>query len=142
MSATKSYSNLSQDAHHKSTPPGRAARILLALALVSSFAIDALGWSADSQFSESIRRDERTMSFVLWIVLGLTAGFIGGQLARRSGRGILPDLLSGVLGGMAGGSLYYTFGPASLTGFNLTSLFTSVIGSLVVLLIYYALRHS
>jgi uncharacterized membrane protein YeaQ/YmgE (transglycosylase-associated protein family) len=82
------------------------------------------------------------MSFVLWIVLGLTAGFIGGQLVRRRSRGILPDLLSGVLGAMAGGSLYYTFGPASVTGFNLTSLFTAVIGSLVSLLMYYALRHS
>jgi uncharacterized membrane protein YeaQ/YmgE (transglycosylase-associated protein family) len=82
------------------------------------------------------------MSFVLWIVLGLTAGYIGGQLVRRSGRRILPDLLFGALGAMAGGSLYYTFGPASVTGFNLTSLFTAVTGSLVFLLIYYALRHS
>ena len=120
--------------------PKRAGQILLALTLVSSFAIDAFGWSADSLYIESIRRHEKNMSFVVWIVLGLTAGFIGGQLVRRSGRAILPDLLLGVLGAIAGGWLYYTFGPASVTGFNLTSLFAAVIGSLVSLLIYWAFR--
>jgi uncharacterized membrane protein YeaQ/YmgE (transglycosylase-associated protein family) len=48
--------------------------------------------------------------------------------------------MMGVIGALAGGWLFYTFGRASVTGFNLTSLFAAVIGSLIVLLIYYALR--
>jgi uncharacterized membrane protein YeaQ/YmgE (transglycosylase-associated protein family) len=80
------------------------------------------------------------MSFVAWIVLGLTAGFIGSQLVNRRGERILPDIMLGVIGALAGGWLFYTFGRASVTGFNLTSLFAAVIGSLVVPLIYYALR--
>ena len=82
------------------------------------------------------------MSFVAWVVLGLTAGFIGGQLAGRGGRGILPDILVGLIGAMAGGWLFYNFGPPSVNGLNLSSYFTAVIGSLVFLLIYYALRRT
>jgi uncharacterized membrane protein YeaQ/YmgE (transglycosylase-associated protein family) len=81
------------------------------------------------------------MAFVAWIVLGLAAGLIGGQLVSRRGEGILPDILLGVVGALAGGWLYHTFGPPSLTGFNLASQYVAVVGSLVVLLIYYALRR-
>ena len=81
------------------------------------------------------------MSFVAWIVLGLTAGFIGSQLVNRRGAGILPDIILGVVGALAGGWLFYTVGRASVTGLNLSSLFAAVIGSLVVLLVYYALRR-
>jgi uncharacterized membrane protein YeaQ/YmgE (transglycosylase-associated protein family) len=80
------------------------------------------------------------MSFVVWTVLGLSAGYIGGQLTRRSGRGILPDLLLGVTGALAGGWLYYTFGPASVIGFNLGSHYAAMTCSLVFLLIYWAFR--
>jgi uncharacterized membrane protein YeaQ/YmgE (transglycosylase-associated protein family) len=117
-----------------------AARIPLALALCSWCAIDAYGWSGGSLALQSIRQEEEALSFVAWIVLGLTAGFIGSQLVNRTGKGILPDILLGVVGALAGGWLYYTFGPPSVTGFNLSSYF-AVIGSLIVLLTYYFLRR-
>ena len=81
------------------------------------------------------------MSLVVWVVLGLTAGFLGSQLVNRRGEGVLPHVLLGVVGGMAGGWLFYTFGPPGVNGFNLTSLFAAVMGSLVFLLIYRALRR-
>jgi len=37
--------------------------------------------------------------------------------------------------------LFYAFGRPSLTGFNLTSLFTAAAGSLAVLFVYYFLRR-
>src|ERR1035438_8987656 len=122
--------------------PKCAWRILLSLAICSSYAIDAYGWSSDSLIIQSIRQEQKTMSFVAWIVLGLTAGFIGSQLVNRSGERILPDILVGVVGALVGGWLSCTFGRASVTGFNLSSLFAAVVGSLVVLLVYYALRRS
>ena len=61
--------------------PKCAGRILLSLAICSSCAIDAYGWSS------SIRQEEKTMSFVAWIVLGLTAGFTGSQLKTEEGKG-------------------------------------------------------
>ena len=81
------------------------------------------------------------MAFVAWIVLGLAAGFIGSQLVKKEREGSLPDILLGVVGAMAGGWLFYTFGPAGVNGLNLLSLFAAVIGSLAFLLTYYALRR-
>jgi uncharacterized membrane protein YeaQ/YmgE (transglycosylase-associated protein family) len=81
------------------------------------------------------------MSFVLWIVLGLTAGFIGGRLAGRRGESVLADVLLGAGGGLAGGWLFYAFGPAGVNGLNLESLYAAVIGSLVVLLTFYAIKR-
>ena len=121
--------------------PKSAGRILLALTLCSSFAIDAYGWSPASFLHPSIRQEERAMSFVAWAVLGLAAGFIGSQLVDRGKKSILPDILLGVVGAMAGGWLFYAFGPAGVNGLHLYSHLAAVIGSLVFLLAYYALRQ-
>jgi len=87
-----------------------AWRILLVLNCFVC-AIDAYGWSSASLLHPSTRQAEETMSFVVWVVLGLTAGFIGSKLVNRSGQGILPDVLLGVVGAVAGGWLFYAFGP-------------------------------
>jgi uncharacterized membrane protein YeaQ/YmgE (transglycosylase-associated protein family) len=121
-------------------PQRRRGRILLALTFCSSFAIDGYGWSLASFFHPSTEQAEATMSFVAWAVLGVSAGFVGSRLARRNGR-ILPDILLGVVGAMAGGWSYYTFGPASVNGLNLISLFAAFVGSLVFLLTYYGFRR-
>ena len=81
------------------------------------------------------------MTVVGWIALGLAAGLIGSGLVERKGDGSLPDILIGVVGAMAGGWLWYTFGAAGVNGLNLVSHFAAVIGSLVFLLTYYALRR-
>jgi uncharacterized membrane protein YeaQ/YmgE (transglycosylase-associated protein family) len=81
------------------------------------------------------------MSFLAWIVLGLAAGFIGSRLVSRRGGGVLPDTLLGAAGAMAGGGLFFVFGPAGVNGLNLLSDFAAVIGSLAFLLTYYALSR-
>ena len=81
------------------------------------------------------------MTVVGWIALGLAAGLIGSGLVERKGDGSLPDILLGVVGAMAGGWLWYTFGPPGVNGLNLVSHFAAVIGSLVFLLTYYAFRR-
>jgi len=121
--------------------PKSAGRILLAVTLCSSSAIDAYGFSSASFLHPSIEQAELAMSFVVWVVLGLTAGFIGGRLANRSGKSIMPDVLLGLLGAVTGGWLFYAFGPPGVNGFHLYSLYAAVSCSLVVLLTYYALRQ-
>ena len=81
------------------------------------------------------------MSFLTWIVLGLTAGLIGSRLASRRGDGVLPDTMLGAAGAMAGGWLCFTFGPPGVNGLNLLSDFAAVTGSLALLLTYYALSR-
>ena len=121
--------------------PKWAGRILFALTLCSSCAIDAYGWSSAPLLHLSTRQEETTMTVVGWIALGLAAGLIGSGLVERKGDGSLPDILLGVVGAMAGGWLWYTFGPAGVNGLNLVSHFAAVIGSLAFLLTYYALRR-
>jgi uncharacterized membrane protein YeaQ/YmgE (transglycosylase-associated protein family) len=81
------------------------------------------------------------MSFLVWLVLGLAAGFIGGRLVSKDGRSILPDILVGLAGALIGGWLYYAFGRPSVNGFNLYSHFAAFSGSLLFLLTYYAIRR-
>jgi uncharacterized membrane protein YeaQ/YmgE (transglycosylase-associated protein family) len=82
------------------------------------------------------------MSFFAWIILGLVAGFIGSKLVNRRGEGIILDVLLGVVGAVIGGWLFNRFGAAGVTGLNLYSLLVAVIGAVVVLLVYHALRRA
>jgi len=81
------------------------------------------------------------MSFVAWIVLGLLAGFIGSKLVNKRGEGLILDIFLGVVGAIVGGYLFKTFGAAGVTGLNLYSLLVAVVGAIVVLLIYHAIRR-
>jgi uncharacterized membrane protein YeaQ/YmgE (transglycosylase-associated protein family) len=80
------------------------------------------------------------MSFLAWIVLGLFAGFIGSKIVNRRGEGIVLDVLLGVVGAVIGGWLFHSFGAAGVSGLNLYSLFVAVLGSVVLLVVYHALR--
>jgi uncharacterized membrane protein YeaQ/YmgE (transglycosylase-associated protein family) len=81
------------------------------------------------------------MSFLAWIILGLIAGFIGSKIVNRRGEGMLLDILLGVVGAFAGGWLFHMFGASGVSGLNLYSLLVAVIGSVVLLVLYHALRR-
>jgi uncharacterized membrane protein YeaQ/YmgE (transglycosylase-associated protein family) len=82
------------------------------------------------------------MSFLAWIVLGLLAGFIGSKIVNKSGEGILIDILLGIVGAIVGGWLFNTFGAAGVTGLNLYSILVAVVGSVVFLIVYHAIRRA
>jgi uncharacterized membrane protein YeaQ/YmgE (transglycosylase-associated protein family) len=82
------------------------------------------------------------MSILAWIVLGLIAGFIGSKLVNKTGEGVVLDIVLGVVGALVGGYLFSIFGAHGVTGLNLYSLFVAVIGAVVVLLVYHAVRGS
>ena len=81
------------------------------------------------------------MSFLAWIVLGLVAGFIGSKIVNKTGEGVLLDIVLGIVGAVAGGWLFNTFGAAGVTGLNLYSLLVAVVGAVVVLVVYHAIRR-
>ena len=46
------------------------------------------------------------MSFLAWIVVGLIAGWLAGQIMKGGGYGVLVDIVLGVLGGILGGWIF------------------------------------
>jgi uncharacterized membrane protein YeaQ/YmgE (transglycosylase-associated protein family) len=79
------------------------------------------------------------MSFIVWIVLGLIAGFIASKLVNKSGEGMLLDIILGIVGALLGGWLFNAFGMPGVTGFNVYSVVVAVIGAVVFLVVYHAL---
>ena len=81
------------------------------------------------------------MSIFAWIVLGVIAGFIGSKIVNKQGDGLILDLILGVVGAIAGGWLFNTFGASGVTGLNLYSLMVAVVGAVVVLVVFHAIRR-
>jgi uncharacterized membrane protein YeaQ/YmgE (transglycosylase-associated protein family) len=77
------------------------------------------------------------MGFFASIVIGVIAGWLTGKLMKGGGYGFWGDLALGLLGALVGGWLSSIFLGVDLTsGFNLTTLVVSVIGAVVVVMIY------
>jgi uncharacterized membrane protein YeaQ/YmgE (transglycosylase-associated protein family) len=92
--------------------------------------------------SEFLETGGKNMSIFAWIILGLLAGFIGSKLVNKSGEGLFLDIILGVVGAVVGGWLFNRFGAVGVTGLNLYSLLVAVIGAVVVLVVYHALRRA
>ena len=73
---------------------------------------------------------------------GLIAGFIGSKIVNKRGEGLVLDLVLGIVGAIAGGWLFNMFGASGVTGLNLYSLLVAVVGAIVVLVVYQAIRRA
>ncbi len=83
------------------------------------------------------------MSILSWIVLGLIAGFIASKLVNKTGEGILLDIALGIVGAVIGGYLTRLLGfSAGVTGLNIPSLIVAILGAVVFLVVYHALRRT
>ncbi len=80
------------------------------------------------------------MSIIAWIVLGLIAGFIGSKLVNRRGEGLFLDIILGIVGAVVGGWVFSLFGGGGVSGLNLHSLLVAVVGAVLVLVVYHAIR--
>jgi uncharacterized membrane protein YeaQ/YmgE (transglycosylase-associated protein family) len=71
------------------------------------------------------------MSPLLWFVLiGLAAGWLAGQLSKGDGFGILADLVVGMIGAILGGFVLPTMGVSAWGGL-LDSLIVATFGAVV-----------
>lgn len=82
------------------------------------------------------------MSIIAWIVLGLVAGFIGSRIVKGHGEGVIGDIIVGIVGALVGGFLFNLIGAHGVTGFNLWSLLVAVVGSIILLFAYHAIRRA
>ena len=77
------------------------------------------------------------MGFIASIIMGVIAGWLTGKLIKGGGYGLVGDLILGLIGAVVGGWLTSILFGVDLTGgFNLTTLVVSVIGAVVVVLIF------
>jgi uncharacterized membrane protein YeaQ/YmgE (transglycosylase-associated protein family) len=82
------------------------------------------------------------MSILAWVILGLIAGFIGSKLVNKRGEGLFLDIVLGIIGAVVGGWVFNVFGAAGVSGLNIYSLVVAVIGAVLVLVIYHAIRRA
>ena len=80
------------------------------------------------------------MGIICWMVLGLVAGFIASKIVSGRGEGILLDIVLGIVGALIGGWLFNALGAVGVTGFNIWSLFVAIVGAVVLLVIWHAIR--
>jgi uncharacterized membrane protein YeaQ/YmgE (transglycosylase-associated protein family) len=92
--------------------------------------------------SATIYQWRKNMSIFAWIVLGVIAGFIGSKIVNKRGDGLVLDLVLGIVGAVAGGWLFNLFGASGVTGLNFYSLAVAVVGAIVVLVVYHAIRRA
>lgn len=81
------------------------------------------------------------MSILAWLILGLISGFIASKIVNNSGQGIVVDIILGVIGAFVGGFVFNLFGGLGVTGFNIYSMFVSVVGAVLVLVIFHAVSN-
>ncbi len=74
------------------------------------------------------------MDFLWFILIGLAAGWLAGQLMKGGGFGVLGDIVVGVIGALLGGFLFRTFGVTAGGGL-LGSLIVATVGAIVLLFV-------
>ena len=82
------------------------------------------------------------MGIIAWLVLGLIAGFIASKIVNHRGSGVIMDIVLGVVGAFVGGLVFNFFGASGVTGFNIYSVFVAVVGAVVLLVLYHAIRRT
>ena len=77
------------------------------------------------------------MGILAWIVVGLIAGWLAGQVMRGGGYGLIGDIIVGIVGAVIGGFLAATFLkiPNAVNGINVTSILVAFIGAVILIAI-------
>ena len=80
------------------------------------------------------------MGIIAWIIIGLVAGWLAGQIMNGSGYGLVGDLVLGLVGAIVGGWLFGLVAPGAEPSGFLGSIVVATIGAIVLIFIARALR--
>jgi uncharacterized membrane protein YeaQ/YmgE (transglycosylase-associated protein family) len=80
------------------------------------------------------------MDLLWFLIIGLAAGWLAGQIMKGGGFGLLGDLIVGVLGAILGGWLLGELG-LNLVG-RVGALITATVGAVVLLLVLRLLKRA
>lgn len=81
------------------------------------------------------------MGVISWIVLGLLAGALAKLiLPGKDPGGFIVTILIGIAGGLLGGFIGTQLGFGGVSGLNLGSIVTAILGAVLLLVIYRAVK--
>jgi len=80
------------------------------------------------------------MEIIWFILIGLCAGWLAGQLVKGSGFGVIGDIVIGILGAVIGGSLFGHFGVGG--GGLLGSILVATVGAIILLVLIRLIRRA
>jgi uncharacterized membrane protein YeaQ/YmgE (transglycosylase-associated protein family) len=82
------------------------------------------------------------MGILVWIIVGLIAGFVASKVLTGRGMGLLWDIVVGILGAFLGGWLAGLAGiPVSTGTFTVGGLIAAFVGAVILLVVFRALTH-
>lgn len=81
------------------------------------------------------------MSIIWFILVGLVAGWLAGQLMKGGGFGVLGDIVVGVIGALIGGLLFSSLG-ISAGGGLLGAIIVATIGAVVLIALLRLIRRA
>ena len=85
---------------------------------------------------------QEPMGIIAWLVVGAIAGWLAGYLVKGDeGMGVIGHIVLGIVGGLVGGFLAGMLtGGDYTTGINITTIVVAVIGAVIVVVGWNAIR--
>jgi len=81
------------------------------------------------------------MQFVWFILIGLVAGWLAGQIMKGGGFGVIGDIVVGVIGALLGGFLFSALGLSGGGGL-IGALIVATIGAIVLIFILRLIKRA
>jgi uncharacterized membrane protein YeaQ/YmgE (transglycosylase-associated protein family) len=78
------------------------------------------------------------MSVIIWLFVGLVAGFLASKIVNRTGEGLVRDIILGIIGAFVGGVIIHMMGIHTGGGIFI-SIIVATLGAILVLVIYHKL---
>ena len=82
-----------------------------------------------------------TESLIIFLFIGIVAGFLAGKIMRGGGFGLLGDLVVGIIGAFFGGWLFSTLGVGTGGGI-LGSIIVATIGAMLLLFLIRLIKRA
>lgn len=81
------------------------------------------------------------MNIILWIIFGALAGWVASKIMNTDAeQGAIANIVVGIVGAIIGGFVMQMFGGESVDGFNIRSFVVAVVGAVLLLAAYKAVR--
>jgi uncharacterized membrane protein YeaQ/YmgE (transglycosylase-associated protein family) len=81
------------------------------------------------------------MNIVWFILVGLVAGWLAGQLMKGGGFGVIGDIVVGIIGALIGGLLFSSLG-ISAGGGLLGAIIVATIGAVVLIILLRLIKRA